>query len=249
MTRETPTPWAQHELIANELRASIFDGTYPVGTAIPSTRELRARFGAAPQTLNSATSTLAAEGLVRSERGRGIIVLPHQRHLLEPAASKNPVAPGQPFSWLTNAEAEGLAARIDVLGVTTVRPPADVQAAFGNQDEAVVRSQLLFLNDRPAELVTAYYPTAIAVGTALVEPKRIKGGSPRLLTDLGHRPEQWVDDVTAALPTGEQVRLLRMVTREPLLRTLRTVATAGGRVVEVLEVLKPGTRAGSRYRF
>lgn len=58
------------EAIAQELRKEIADGTYPVGTSLPSERELSARFAVSVGTVRVALKELVHEGAVDGVRGR-----------------------------------------------------------------------------------------------------------------------------------------------------------------------------------
>ncbi|MFH9891469.1 UTRA domain-containing protein [Streptomyces luteogriseus] len=90
------------------------------------------------------------------------------------------------------------------------------------EDTAVRRSQLLLIDDEPAELVASYHPLAIAQDTPLMDHHRIKGGTAALLRQLGHVPHHCVDRVSARVPTQEQsaaltpeVRLLSACSSKP----------------------------------
>lgn len=76
--------------IANELRRVIIDHQLQPGTKLPSETELVARFDVARMTAREALRVLKAEGVVRSEQGRGVFV---QREL-----SPAPVQMGQSTS-------------------------------------------------------------------------------------------------------------------------------------------------------
>ncbi len=56
--------------IAQALRDEISAGTYPVGSSLPSERELSARFQVSPGTVRVALKELVAEGTVDGIRGR-----------------------------------------------------------------------------------------------------------------------------------------------------------------------------------
>jgi DNA-binding GntR family transcriptional regulator len=63
--------WKQ---LAAVLRERIADGTYPVGSRVPSTVELAAEFDVVSSTVQKATAALRAEGLLRGEVGLGTFV-------------------------------------------------------------------------------------------------------------------------------------------------------------------------------
>ncbi|MEV7770543.1 GntR family transcriptional regulator [Kitasatospora sp. NPDC086791] len=247
----TYEPWAQHELMASYLREGILNGDFPPGSKLPSTRLMQEKFGAAPQTIKNANDLLAKEGLAVSHRGSGIIVRPHQQQTLVPAETKAPAEPGQSYSWIAVAERKGRTAASELLSVEVVVPPADVRQALGLSTDgtAAERVQVLSLDGEPAELVRSYYPLDLAEGTPLLQKKKIKGGTPRLLADMGHLPERCVDRVSARMPTLDQFLVLKMPTREPILRTLRTVYDQSGKVIEVTVMAKAGNDYELQYEF
>ena len=64
----------KHEVIADDLRNNIIAGKIPAGEYIPSQNELVSRYGAALGTVRQAINTLAAEGWVVPQRGKGVLV-------------------------------------------------------------------------------------------------------------------------------------------------------------------------------
>lgn len=63
-----------HLQVADELRAGIEDGTYPPGARLPSETRLTQEYGIARMTAREAIKVLKAEGLVRTDVGRGTFV-------------------------------------------------------------------------------------------------------------------------------------------------------------------------------
>jgi GntR family transcriptional regulator len=243
--------WPQHELLANYLRDGILNGDYPPSSNLPSTRVLKEQFGVAPQTIKNANDVLAEEGLVTSRRGKGIVVRPHRQRTMIPAAYKEPAESGAAYSWINEAEKQGLQAASALIEVGEVKPPADVRDALGLDEEglAVLRAQLLSLDGEPAELVKSYYPIELARGTALAVKRKIKGGSPRLLADMGYPPVRCVDRVASRLPTPEQAKALGAPTKLPILRTFRVAYSTDGRIIEVTVMAKAGHLYELQYEF
>lgn len=64
--------WRQ---IADRLRVEIVAGTWPGGSALPTESALASRFAVNRHTVRRALATLAGEGLVRSDQGRGTFAL------------------------------------------------------------------------------------------------------------------------------------------------------------------------------
>ncbi|MFD3581984.1 GntR family transcriptional regulator [Streptomyces sp. NPDC058683] len=240
-----------HERIAADLRDDIMSGELPAGSSLPSTAQLRIRFDASNATVQKALQLLKDEGLVIGRAGAAVTVREHRRRTIRPAGSLTPAATGQTYPWLTEAAKHGATAHIDLLGVTETRPPTDVRTALGLPEEAAVllRSQLVLIDDEPAELVKSYYPLEIARGTPLADRRRIKGGTPALLAELGHRPHRSVDRVSARVPTQEQFQALRLPSSLPVLCTLRVVYTEAGRPVEATAMAKAGHLYELQYEF
>jgi GntR family transcriptional regulator len=244
-------PWAKHELITAYLRYGILTGEWPPGSNLPSTRVLKEQFNAAPQTIRDATMKLAEEKLAYSKMGRGIVVREHRMRAMTPAAYKNPAGPGEKYRWITEAEKRGFTGRSELLDVAEVTPPTDVREIMGLDDHgtAMLRAQILLLDDEPCELVKSYYPMDLARDTAIAVKKRIKGGTPRLLADMGCPPLRCVDEVMAIQPTPDQYEALQMPTKIPVLRTLRAVYSTDDRIIEVTEMVKAGHLYKLRYEF
>ncbi|MET9759470.1 GntR family transcriptional regulator [Streptomyces sp. NPDC006372] len=240
-----------HERIAADLRDDIMSGELPPGANLPSTAQLRARFEASNATVQKALQLLKDERLVLGRAGAAVTVREHRQRTIRPAVSLAPAASGRPYPWLTEAAKHGTDARIELLDVTETRPPADIRAALGLPEEgtAVLRSQLVVIDDEPAELVHSYYPSDVARGTPLMDHRRIKGGTPTLLRQLGHSPHHCVDQVSARVPTQEQFEALRLPGSLPVLRTLRVVHTADGRPIEATSMVKAGHLYELQYEF
>lgn len=65
--------------LANILRARIESGELPPRRPIPSKKQLRQEFGLAGETVDKAIAILKDEGLVETQIGLGIFVLPPER--------------------------------------------------------------------------------------------------------------------------------------------------------------------------
>ncbi|MER5209268.1 GntR family transcriptional regulator [Streptomyces sp. NPDC002838] len=240
-----------HERIAADLRDAIMSGDLAPGTSLPSTAQLKERFDASSATVQKALQLLKEEGLAVGRAGAAVTVREHRQRTVRPAAFMRPGRPEEPYRWLTEAAKHGTHARSALLDVAETRPPADVRAALGLPADgtAVLRSQILLIDDEPAELVESYYPLDIARDTALLDRRRIRGGTPVLLTELGHPPRRSVDRVSARIPTQAQYRALHLTSNIPVLRTLRVVHSDREDPVEVTVMVKAGHLYELQYEF
>ncbi|MFF2326976.1 MULTISPECIES: GntR family transcriptional regulator [unclassified Streptomyces] len=240
-----------HERIAADLRDEIMSGDLAPGAGLPSTAQLKERFSASNATVQKALQLLKSEGLAIGRPGASVMVREHRQRTIRPAAYMAPAAAGEPYRWLSEAADFGVRARSTLLEVAEEQPPSDVAAALGLQPgrTAILRRQLLLIDDEPAELVSSFYPLEIARGTALTERRRIPGGTPTLLAELGHPPRVSVDRVSARIATQDQYRSLRLPGDLPVLRTLRVVLSDHDRPVEATLMVKAGHLYEVQYTF
>lgn len=240
-----------HERIAADLRDEIMSGDLSPGEALPSTQRLRDRFDASNATVQKALQVLKDERLVVGRAGSAVTVREHRQDTVRPAGTGKPAAPGEQYRWLTVAASRGERGSVQLLGVSEVRPPAEVAEALdlGKTGTAFLRHQLLSHDDEPVELVKSYYPAELARGTALAEPRKIRGGTPALLAEMGYPPVQTVDRVSARVPTQEQDESLRLPSDLPILRTFRVVYSGGERPIEASVLAKAGQLFELQYEF
>lgn len=94
-----------------------------------------------------------------------------------------------------------------LLGVDVVDASDDVRAALALPEGARVvrRSRLIIDSEGPMEVATSYWPAAWAEGTALAEAKAVKGGTLRVLADMGYVTAKSIEDVTAEVADGANV--------------------------------------------
>ncbi|MFE1174611.1 GntR family transcriptional regulator [Streptomyces sp. NPDC058773] len=240
-----------HERIAADLRDEIMSGDLAPGAKLPSTMHLKERFDASSATVQKALQLLKEERLVVGRAGAAVTVREHRQQTMRPASFMAPAGPGERYRWLTEATNRGGRAHSDLLEVTEAAPPSDAAAALNLPDggTALLRRQILFIDDEPVELVKSYYPLDLARGTAMMEHRRIKGGTPTLLAELGYPPRLSVDRVSARVPTQEQYEALRLPSDLPVLRTLRVVFSDDERPIEVTIMVKAGHLHELQYEF
>ncbi len=220
----------RHQQVAAQLRAQIMSGELQPGRQLPSTPQLVDRYDAANATIRRALGALKDEGFLTSRMGKGVYVRDRAQFTVQVATYLAPSEQAYNYRLFEVAE---------------VAPPADVAKFLG--DRAVLRHRLLLHEGEPVELSWSYYPVDLAEGTPLADPKKIRGGAPRVLSDLGHPQTEYVDRITARLPTTEELEALRLPDDVPVLRQFRVVRSAD-RVVEVSVLIKGGHRFELEYR-
>jgi GntR family transcriptional regulator len=88
-----------------------------------------------------------------------------------------------------------------LLSVEVVDAAPEVRAALQLPSGARVvrRSRLIIDGVAPMEVATSYWPAEWAEGTALADAKPVKGGTVRLVADLGWTAAEALEEATAQL--------------------------------------------------
>lgn len=248
---EGPDPRPLHARIAADLRDEIMSGDLPPGGKLPSTTQLKNRFDASNATIQKAVQLLKDEGLAVGRAGAAVTVRENRQRTVRPAGSLTRAVDGAAYPWLAEAAGPRSTGLSSLLTVGEEPATGEVAAALGLPEgsPAVCRRQLISVDGEPAELVSSYYPPDIARGTALAKSRRIRGGTPGLLSELGFPPRHSVDRVSARVATQEQYAALRLPGDLPVLRTLRTVYGEGERPIEVTVMVKAGHLHELQYEF
>lgn len=246
-----PSVWSTQDQIASYLRDRILSGDIPPGKKLPSSRELTAQFGAAAQTIRNAVLTLEREGLAYSRQGFGVVAREHPQRTMEPAEYKTPPTDGGAYQWISAASRKGSTGKSDLLTVEEVVPPVAIREALelADDESALLRRQVLYLDDQPCELVEVYVPLDLARGTLIAEQRKIRGGVGRVLAEAGLPPIRCVDKVSARWPTPEQAKALRMPTKLPVLRTFRVTHSVDDRPIQAEIMAKAGHLYELQYEF
>jgi GntR family transcriptional regulator len=231
--RTDPRP--RHQQIAAEIRARIVDGDLPAGSKLSSTQELMAEYDVGSPTVQRALAVLKDEGFIVGRKGIGVFVRDRQPHVVDVDAYFPPTPGG--YSYSTPE-------------VLEVQPPAEVARALGLSEGgvAILRRRITKYADEPVELCLSYHPVEIARGTKLAEPKKIKGGAPKVLAELGYPQRHMVDEVSSRLPTSEELLELDLPDDVPVIRQFRVIYSDEQRPVEVSVMVKGGHLYALRYQ-
>lgn len=154
-----------------------------------------------------------------------------------------PPADGQADAWTQATDGRG-GTRLLAAGV--VDAPDDVRAALnlGDSEQVVCRVRLVLLDGEPIEQAVSYWPARWAAGTALAELAPVKGGTIRLVAELGWSTASWADDVTAEVADGENIPDAPV--GAALLVICRTLVDASGAPFEY-DVMHGWDGHGQRY--
>lgn len=153
-----------------------------------------------------------------------------------------PRSDGQADAWSEEAKQRGGQQLTDVAEVV---PPNEVASALrlSPGEKAAVRRRAILLGDDVIELADSYYPLSIARGTALSEKRKIKGGAPTLLAQLGYQARRVSEDLEFRAAEESERTALALPEGASVLTLLRTTSTEDGSPFEVqLMVMKAPRR-------
>ncbi|MYR84057.1 UTRA domain-containing protein [Streptomyces sp. SID685] len=139
---------------------------------------------------------------------------------------------GQADAWSEEAKQRGGQLLTEV---AEVDPPDEVAAALhlATGEKAAVRRRVILLDGQAIELADSYYPMPIAGGTALMEKRKIKGGAPTFLAQLGYRARRISEDLEFRPATEPELAALALRDGAHVLTLLRTTSTEDGSPFEV----------------
>jgi GntR family transcriptional regulator len=206
--------------IAEELRAAITSGQLKPGAQLPAEPELMEQYGVSRGTVRLALAELSNAGLVTPLPGRGTFV--RERVMLDYRASSAERS-DRPESEQTDAYiGEVRAAGRDATQSFDMRlEPASAEVASRLQiDESalvVVRHCMRYVDGQPWSDQHSYYPMSVAERAGLNVPSDLPQGTIRAMADAGLTEIGHVDEITARMPTPEEVRSLDLGMGVPIL--------------------------------
>ena len=148
-----------HSQVEEGLRRLIRSGKVQAGAELPGELDLAASLHLSRHTVRHALNTLATEGLVRRERGRGT-------HVIRPSASINQRSLSHFYAFAWEVNARGLEARSRVLSISTrdAWPDFEMRLDLGLERKVRRIVRVRMAEDEPLVLETAYFPPELVEG-------------------------------------------------------------------------------------
>jgi GntR family transcriptional regulator len=238
--------------IADRLRAAIRSGEFEPGGRMPSEQELMDVHGVARGTIRQAVSLLRSEGLVRTEHGRGSFVRdrPPVRRLAHDRFARRHRERGR-AAYLAELEAEGRRAQVEVIEVVREEALDEVavwlQLAIGA--EVLVRRRRYLADGEPMELATSFVPWELAEDTTMTQPDTGPGGIYARLEEAGHRLKRFSEEVSARMPTVDELGALRLEPGVPVIRLVRIAYDEHEKPVEACDTVMAADRYVLSYEL
>ncbi|MBW1603956.1 GntR family transcriptional regulator [Streptomyces sp. JJ66] len=238
MNGDGSRPQPKYRRIAEELKGAIADGTYAPGDRLPGENDLMATHQVARMTARQALSVLQSEGIAEARKGAGVFVRavrPLRRRSV-PRVAREQWGAGRSV-W--EADAEGREVSVDRVQVSEEPVPDAIGVVLdvGPNAPVCVRRRRYALDGEPVLLATSYLPAELVRGTPVTEPDTGPGGLYARLTELGHEPVRFREEVRARMPSAEETDALALSAGTPVMLVCRTAYTEDGRAVEVNDMI------------
>ncbi|MFC4013927.1 GntR family transcriptional regulator [Nonomuraea purpurea] len=220
-----PPKYAQ---VMRAIQERIESGEYAPGDMLPSETQLVRELGVGRTTVVRALQTLAMQGWIEREHGRGSFVKGR------PESGADRVRPS--LSTAEQGESAG-----SLVEVTRVPAPRHVSRLLGvaERTPVIVRKRVARQGDVLSAVETVWIPLEIAVGTDLDKPEPLRNGIRRHLQAVKHlRFDHITERVSARKPTKEEAELLG--SSNPVLSVLATVHDPAGAVLLAMSLALPG---------
>ncbi|MGI5485655.1 GntR family transcriptional regulator [Microtetraspora malaysiensis] len=220
-----PPKYAQ---VMTAIQQRIRDGEYAPGDMLPSETQLVREFGVGRTTVVRALQTLAMQGWIEREHGRGSFVKGR------PETPVERVRPGL-------AAAENAESAENIVSVSRVPAPRHVARLLGVDERTpvIARQRMANQGDKVSAAETLWFPLEIAVGTDLDKPDPLRHGVRQHLQAVKHlRFDHVTERLSARKPTKDEADLLG--SSAPVLGVVAMVHDPAGTVLMVVSVALPG---------
>ncbi|MDB5760150.1 MAG: GntR family transcriptional regulator [Burkholderia sp.] len=222
---------AKHAVIARALADEISVGVHPVGNILPSESDLSLRFDVSRHTVRAALRTLQELGLIASQPGVGSVV----------RASRYDAQYTQSFSSVEDLLQYTRTTRFETLERSEIVADADFVRAVGGQPGD--RWWHLYMlrtpkeNDTPVTVADIFIP--YGVGLALQDFPHPDVPIFEQIEKSGAAIVEIRQEISAAMPTGKEARILAIDATQPVLVILRRYIGERGRLLEVTRTVHP----------
>ncbi|AQU78360.1 GntR family transcriptional regulator [Planococcus faecalis] len=233
LDKQSPIPI--YSQIEEQLKQQIQQGDFPIGTAIPSERELTERFGVSRMTVRQSITNLVNDGLLYREKGRGTFV----------ASPKVE----QPLNGLTSftedMKARGMVPSNKIIRFEILVPDIDIAAdlRLAAADQVYFIERIRFADDKTMAIERTYLPVDRFPG---LQPDLLQGSLYAMIENNQHlKISHATQRMEAGLVKKEDAELLQIKSPAAILMIERISYLAGDVPFEVVR----STYRADRYKF
>lgn len=225
--------------VAQAIRDAITAGAYEPGTKLPSENELAQEYSASRETIRVALTTLAHEGWIFTEQGRGAVV--RDRRALVRVAGAQPAhhERGQAHqSQLAEAEQAGMPPSIRTkIYMEFADQHTAAALEIPTNEEVLVRDVVTSIGSEVIQLATSRYPRTLTRDTPIEQEDTGAGGVLGRFEDAGHTIAGHTERVSLHRASADEAAALRAPAGSACLRIERITRSNTGRVLEVATMI------------
>ena len=241
--------------LAGALRAAISAGHYAAGDQLPSERALADEHRVARNTARQAIRLLIDEGLVTAQHGRGVFVRGKNRLMrfgqhryARTLREETGLSP-----YRAEVEAQGRTPSVDCRSITRITPSDEIaeRLDIDPATETVVRREnWYYADDEPMQVGITYSPWSVVDGTPVADSAKLgKGSLYARFEERGYPITSIREEITARMPTPDEVKGLAIPDGVPVLVVLHTGYDDQGRPFEVTRFVMRADYNGLDYRM
>ncbi|MBO0474633.1 hypothetical protein IGL98_002557 [Enterococcus sp. DIV0840] len=209
--------------VAEQIKSDIMNGTYPVGSLLPTEAELEQLFDVSKITVRRAIELLSSEELVEKKSGKGTTVLSNRPY--------NKLSKAGTFTEYLNESGQKVAKKILNLEKVTLDSDSPIYQSLG--ENAVKVSRLYTLDDQPYIYFNYFLPNSLAdVPLEDFENESLY----RLMDQHGIEIIKFEDSFQTVELTAEQQQILATTEKNGLKRIRKSIGLSG-KIVEYSEAI------------
>ena len=237
----------KYEKIAHELREGITNGTYPPGSTLPALSELMATYEVARETVRSAVSVLANEGLVTPLSGVGTVV--RDLGTVDMHSQPGDAHPAWGSTTGDDSKIETIEASYDVANHEVAQ-----RLGIGRGDQVVHRVRRYYKGRHIVLLHDQWLPGEVGarIHSETGYDPADKDAHERtdlysFIREAGYQPAQTTERVSTRMPDPDERDVMSIPPGVPVLITLRTTRDASQIELETSTFVATGDRAEQTY--
>lgn len=241
---EPPPGLPKYRRVAHVLRWRIHTGVYEPGGPFPSEPEIETEFGISRGMVRQAVGLLRQEGLVDVVHGIGATVRKREHMVYMPQRESRPHPASAEMDRFSKQITDESRVPGQVIKVELVAPPAYIaeRLKVDPKKTVVARLRIRMINGQPVNTNDSYFRLDHVNNSEIMDPADIPRGTNQALVDLGHAQVRAIDEITARMPTPEEMTKLGLGAGTPVLIHLATGYDADGTPVRCTENVLDSTR-------
>lgn len=227
-------PKARYKQVAELLRDAIKRGEYPAGTTLPSQPELAREYDLNQSSISRAMAMLRAEGLIRTEHGKGSVVLevPTVKRVRRIDRDYRTRPTGSSFA--EELSKAGRTSRTELVVCDAVDAPADIAEVLRleESERALLRKRHMYAEDKPVQIAASYIPMSVAGSVDIAMPDTGPSGMYARIAERGFGPMRFTEDIEVRGAKEDESDFLNITPGQPVFAILRTAFDKDDRPVE-----------------